>query len=81
MSTMSRTNIEIDDELIQRVMQVHGCRTMREAVDFALRKALGDPMTLEEALAMRGRGWGGDLEEMRAADRRRDEHLERLRNS
>jgi Arc/MetJ family transcription regulator len=74
MSAM-RTNIEIDDALIERAMQMHGCKTKREAVDLALRKLVGDAMTLEEALAMQGTGWGGDLEEMREADRRRDELL------
>lgn len=77
---MSRTNIDIDEDLIRRVMQHYGCKTKREAVDLALRRLLGDPMSIEEALGMRGRGWGGDLEEMRAADRRRAEHLEWLRN-
>ena len=79
MTSVARTNIDIDEDLIQRVMRVHGCATKREAVDLALRRALGDPMSLDEALAMRGRGWSGDLDEMRAADRRRAEHLERLR--
>jgi Arc/MetJ family transcription regulator len=79
---MSRTNIEIDDKLIQTVMRAYGFATKREAVEYALEQLVGGkPMTLDEALAMRGRGWGGDLEEMRAADRRRYERLERLRNS
>lgn len=58
---VSRTNIEIDDALIERVMRRHGLRTKREAVDFALREVAGpEPMTVEEALAMRGTGWGDD---------------------
>ena len=65
MRTMSRTNIEIDDQLIRRVMQTYGCRTKREAVDLALRKLVGNPMSLEQARAMRGTGWAGDLEAMR----------------
>jgi Arc/MetJ family transcription regulator len=60
-----RTNIEIDDFLIQQAMTIYGCRTKREAVDLALRRLVGDPMSLEEALAMEGRGWEGDLDEMR----------------
>ena len=80
MSTMSRTNIEIDDELIRRVMNVYGCKTKRDAVDYALRQLLPEPMSLDEMLAMRGRGWSGDLDEMEAAERRRYERLERLRN-
>ncbi len=62
-STMSRTNIEIDEELIARVMRRHGLTTKREAVDFALRSVAGpEPMTKEEVLAMEGRGWGDGLE-------------------
>lgn len=65
---MSRTNIEIDDVLIERVMQIYRLRSKREAVDLALRKLLGDPMTREEMLAMEGAGWAGDLEAMRSRE-------------
>ena len=64
---MSRTNIEIDDRLIERAMRIHGLKTKREAVDFALRRLVGTPMTREEMLAMRGTGWDGDLDAMRSA--------------
>lgn len=67
---MTRTTIEIDDVLIERAMRVHGLATKREAVDLALRRLLGDPMTAEEARAMRGTGWDADLEELRTADDR-----------
>ena len=56
---MSRTNIDIDDELIADVMQQYHIATKREAVDFALRKVRRPVMTKEEALAMRGRGGRG----------------------
>jgi Arc/MetJ family transcription regulator len=61
--TMSRTNIEIDEELIGRVMDRHGLRTKREAVDFALRRMVDEitPMSKEQFLAMQGTGWDGDL--------------------
>jgi Arc/MetJ family transcription regulator len=62
---MSRTNIDIDDELIERAMRRYGVNSKREIVDFALRRLVGNPMTREEALAMEGTGWGGDLSEMR----------------
>lgn len=64
---MSRTNIDIDDEVIRRVQDTFGLRTKREAVDFALRRLLVEPMSREEALAMRGAGWSGDLDELRRA--------------
>ena len=63
---MGRTNIEIDDELVRRVMRRYGLRTKRSAVEVALRRLDIEPMSREEALAMRGRGWEGDLEELRS---------------
>jgi len=50
----SRTNIEIEDDYVQRIMDRYGVRTKTEAVDLALRHLAGQPMTREEALAMRG---------------------------
>lgn len=63
---VTRTNIDIDDELIRRVSSMYGLRTKREAVDFALRRLLIEPMTVSEALALEGSGWDGDLHEMRS---------------
>ena len=51
---MSRTNIDIDDELVEIVMVRYQLKTKREAVDYALRHLVGQPMTKEEALAMMG---------------------------
>jgi len=62
---MSRTNIDIDDELVAMVMERYNLRTKREAVNFALKKAIGNVMTRSEALAMRGVGWDGDLSVIR----------------
>ena len=63
---MGRTNIDIDDELIRRVQAGYGLRTKREAVDFALRRLLIEPLTQQEALAAECSGWDGDLDELRA---------------
>lgn len=49
-----RTNIEIEDTYLQAIMSRYGVRTKTEAVDLALRHLAGQPMTSEEALAMRG---------------------------
>lgn len=49
-----RTNIEIEETYIQTVMDRYSLRTMTEAVDLALRHLAGQPMSREEALAMRG---------------------------
>ncbi len=66
MVSMSRTNIDIDDELIARVMEQNGLPTKKDAVEFALRRVVVTPMTIDEALAMEGTGWEGDLDAMRA---------------
>lgn len=65
---MARTNIEIDDELVGRAMRLYRLRSKREAVDLALRKLVGEPMSREEALAEEGSGWSGDLAEIRSPD-------------
>ena len=52
----TRTNIEIEDSYVQVIMGRYGVRTKTEAVDLALRHLAGQPMTREEALAMRGAG-------------------------
>jgi len=49
-----RTNIEIDDTYVHVIMERYGLRTKTEAVDMALRHLAGQPMTRDEALAMRG---------------------------
>lgn len=52
--TRARTNIEIDDGYVRTIMDRYGVHTKTEAVDLALRHLAGQPMTREEALAMRG---------------------------
>jgi Arc/MetJ family transcription regulator len=61
---VSRTNIDLDDRLVEMAMQRYGLRTKKEAVDLALRRLVGGVMTREEALAMEGFGWDGDLAEI-----------------
>lgn len=51
---MARTNIDIDDQLLSVVMRRYGLHTKTEAVDLALRRLAGVPMTIDEALDMRG---------------------------
>ncbi|HWD47271.1 MAG TPA: type II toxin-antitoxin system VapB family antitoxin [Actinomycetota bacterium] len=65
---MARTNIDIDDELIERVMRRYRLPSKRAAVELALRRLAGEPMSRDEALAMEGAGWSGDLDELRAPD-------------
>jgi Arc/MetJ family transcription regulator len=47
-------------------MRRYGVPTKRAAIDLALRRLDLEPMDRDEALAMRGSGWEGDLEELRA---------------
>ena len=49
-----RTNIEIEETYLGIVMDRYGLHTMTEAVELALRHLAGQPMSREEALAMRG---------------------------
>jgi Arc/MetJ family transcription regulator len=64
---MARTNIDIDDEACQVVMTRYHLTTKRDAVNYALRLAASEALGLDEARALRGSGWDGDLEEMRAS--------------
>ena len=49
-----RTNIELEDRYIEVIKARYVVRTKTEAVELALRNLAGQPMTREEALAMRG---------------------------
>jgi Arc/MetJ family transcription regulator len=50
----ARTNIEIEESYVEAIMDRYGARTKTEAVELALRHLAGQPMTRDEALAMRG---------------------------
>ena len=62
---MARTNIDIDEDAVKRVMERYGFTTMKEAVNYALNQLAPRKATREEILAMEGMGWDGDLEQMR----------------
>jgi len=60
-----RTNIVIDDKLMQDTLRVTGLKTKREAVDEALRTLLR-LKTQEKIRSLRGKlDWQGDLNAMR----------------
>jgi len=65
MNRMIRTNLVIDEVLIRRVMDAYGIKTKREAVDFALRRTVGEDDPWGGMLALEGTGWEGDLDAMR----------------
>nr|6A7V_D Chain D, Antitoxin VapB11 [Mycobacterium tuberculosis H37Rv]6A7V_H Chain H, Antitoxin VapB11 [Mycobacterium tuberculosis H37Rv]6A7V_K Chain K, Antitoxin VapB11 [Mycobacterium tuberculosis H37Rv]6A7V_U Chain U, Antitoxin VapB11 [Mycobacterium tuberculosis H37Rv] len=62
----SRTNIDIDDELAAEVMRRFGLTTKRAAVDLALRRLVGSPLSREFLLGLEGVGWEGDLDDLRS---------------
>ncbi len=59
-----RTNIELDDALVQRAMKIYQVPTKRAVVELALRR-LVSAMERKEKLEMEGYGWEGDLAVMR----------------
>jgi Arc/MetJ family transcription regulator len=61
----TRTNIELDDDMVEAAMRLYGTRSKKETVDLALRRLVGSQLGAEEALAMEGSGWAGDLDRMR----------------
>ena len=64
---MGRTNIDIDDDACAVVMRRYHLGTKREAVNFALRTLAVEPLELDEAHLLRGSGWDGDLDKLRAS--------------
>lgn len=62
---VSRTNIDIDDELVAEAMRKYGLKTKKEAVDLALRRLVGPRLSPEFFESLEGIGWEGDLDAMR----------------
>jgi Arc/MetJ family transcription regulator len=65
-----RTNIEIDEQLIARAMELTGLRTKRAVVDAALRDLVEwrSRQKLREAFGKFP--WDGDLDQMRGRPKR-----------
>ncbi|MGI8937918.1 MAG: type II toxin-antitoxin system VapB family antitoxin [Iamia sp.] len=57
----TRTNIEIEDTYVKAIMDRFAVHTKTEAVDLALRHLAGQPMSRDQALAMRGAHAIGDV--------------------
>jgi Arc/MetJ family transcription regulator len=64
---MARTNIDLDDEACEAVMERFHLSSKREAVNLALRRLASEPLNLDDAKRLRGSGWDGDLDRMRAS--------------
>jgi len=54
---VARTNIDIDDELIAAAMKMYRLDSKRSAVELALRRLVGERVSPDEVLAMRGSGF------------------------
>lgn len=62
---MTRTNIDIDDDACRTVMDRYHLSSKREAVNYALRLVASEALGVDDARALRGSGWEGDLGSMR----------------
>lgn len=58
--------MDLDDDACQIVMDRYHLATKRDAVNFALRTVAAEPFDLDQARALRGSGWEGDLDILRS---------------
>jgi Arc/MetJ family transcription regulator len=63
---VSRTNIDIDDDLIADAQRIYRLESKRSAVDLALRRLVGEALSVEEALALQGTGFDYTNEQLEA---------------
>lgn len=65
---MGRTNIEIDDELMEKALSLTGAATKREAVDIALRRLVEKGSLYRSIRKLRGKlEWHGNIDAWRAS--------------
>ena len=65
---MERTNIEIDDGLVEKAMRLTGARTKREVVDLALRRLVEKGQLYRSIRRLRGRlTWEGGIDVSRSS--------------
>ena len=62
---MTRTNVDVDDALVAEVMRRYGVTTKKEAIDLALRRLVGVPLSRDFLLSLEGIGWEGSLADIR----------------
>ncbi|PSJ61049.1 type II toxin-antitoxin system VapB family antitoxin [Kumtagia ephedrae] len=61
-----RTNIDIDEKAVKELMAMTGARTMKEAVNNAVRDQLRQQRAINVLRSLRGKvEWEGDLDAMR----------------
>ncbi len=65
---MGRTNIELDDDLVEKAMRLTGARTKREVVDIALRRLVEKGSLYRSLRRLKGKlEWEGDVTAWRTA--------------
>ena len=62
-----RTNIDIDEALINEAMPALGTKTKRDTVNEALRRTILARRQLDALRGLDGLGWDGDLSEVRTS--------------
>lgn len=60
-----RTNIEVDDELLAKAMELIGAASERAAIEEALRFVVMLARQKQAIESLHGIGWEGDLDAMR----------------
>lgn len=61
-----RTNIDIDEKVLKELMALTGAKTMKEAVNNAVRDQLRQQRAIDTLRSLRGKvEWEGDLDAMR----------------
>jgi Arc/MetJ family transcription regulator len=64
---MGRTNIEINDGLVEKAMRMTGARAKREVVDLALRRLVEKGQWYRTIRGLRGKlPWQGDIDSWRS---------------
>ena len=65
---MGRTNIDLDDVLVEEAMRLTGARTKREVVNMALSRLVEKGSLYRALRRLRGKlAWQGDVEAWRSA--------------
>jgi len=60
-----RTNIDIDDELLEQAMKASGLKTKKAVVEYALEQFVREKRARKALEDLRGIGWEGDLDAAR----------------
>ena len=65
---MGRTNIDLDQELVEQAMRLTGARTKREVVNLALSRLVEKGSLYRALRSLRGKlAWQGGVENWRSA--------------